>query len=649
MTSDASGRYVLRWTEPTGAPAERELVPGQLTIGRSPPCDLVLADQMVSGEHARIVLDGDSLVLHDLQSRNGTFLNGERVASADLRPGDEITLGRSSLQLLVSGLDETLISEGAIQSTVILAPDEPPAAQIETGTIETAGVVSEELLKQPVISEEELVAAGIEVKVAEYAVLGGGLGSFVLVDFLRNSGVSADDIVVAGNEERPHSRYERLCSNSQIPPHERLRSHSESCPDNVWGFPGYAVREAGRELARGNLKGATAIMWSIFGEPAIAQTYTPRSADVFRAIDKEAERIGWRQMLRLGSIRAVRKSKEGRLLAVVSESDEHRRKHLVVSGRLMHLAIGYPAIQLLPDLGAYREKHRDRSRVVNAYEQHDHVYDHLRQNGGTVLLRGRGVVASRIIQRLWEERQRNKDIAIVHLHRSGLTEGHRYGRSRRAIEAQFEFQPFNWPKGCWGGEQRATLERATDDERKHLLEAWEGTTTASRGDWRRIIRDGTREGWYRPRFGVVKDVRPGENGGVVSLIESRVSGDGALELVTDFVIDCTGAVSSPDRSTLMADLIETYDLPRNKKGGLQVSNGFEVEGLRHEDARLYASGVTTLGGPHAAVDSFLGLQYAALRAVDSIYGLKPRPKGIRRLNGLYSFWQWTKWARGAAP
>ena len=201
MTSDASGRYVLRWTEPTGAPAERELVPGQLTIGRSPPCDLVLADQMVSGEHARIVLDGDSLVLHDPQSRNGTFLNGERVASADLRPGDEITLGRSSLQLLVSGLDETLISEGAIQSTVILAPDEPPAAQIETGTIETAGVVSEELLKQPVISEEELVAAGIEVKVAEYAVLGGGLGSFVLVDFLRNSGVSADDIVVAGNEE----------------------------------------------------------------------------------------------------------------------------------------------------------------------------------------------------------------------------------------------------------------------------------------------------------------------------------------------------------------------------------------------------------------------------------------------------------------
>ena len=644
--------YRLEWTGLEGVSGKQELSGGQLTIGRASSCDLVLPDPLISREHARIDADGSQLAIHDLGSRNGTLVNGERISSADLHPGDEINLGGTTLLLIAPGWNATLTYQRSAEATVLLEPQAPSAP-----VAPTPGVVSDDVLQQPIISERALAAAGIEVKTAEYVALGGGLGSFIWVDFLRNSGVSANDILVVGNEGQPHARYERLCNNSQIPSRERLRSSSDSCPDNwrasfsawIWGFPGYAVREIWRELNQGNLKEASAILWSITGEPALAQTYTPRSGDVFRSIEKEAQRINWSEMLNVGRIRAVRKSEEGRILAVVSSSDERRRQHFAVSGRFLHLALGYPAIQLLPDLADYREKYQDRVRVVNAYEPHDHVYTQLGQHGGTVLVRGRGIVASRIIQRLWEERRRNPNIVIVHLHRSRTTVGHRYGPARRAVKEQFELQPFNWPKSCWGGELREALEQASEGKRKQLLDAWGGTITANRQDWQRIVQDGTRQGWYRSEYGVVKDVRPGKDGGVLTQISSILHGGGTRELAADFIIDCTGAVSSPDRSSPMADLISTYSLPRNILGRLQVHNDFEVSNMRYGSCRVYAAGVTTLGGPHAAVDSFLGLQFAALRSVDSICGLEPRPKGLRRLDGLYSFQQWLKWAQGVAP
>ena len=43
----------------------------------------------------------------------------------------------------------------------------------------------------------------------------------------------------------------------------------------------------------------------------------------------------------------------------------------------MHVAVGYPGLKLLPDLQGYREYYRDPSKVVNAYEPHEHVYQQL--------------------------------------------------------------------------------------------------------------------------------------------------------------------------------------------------------------------------------------------------------------------------------
>jgi|YNPBryantNP2012_1023418.scaffolds.fasta_scaffold02377_8 pSer/pThr/pTyr-binding forkhead associated (FHA) protein len=65
-----------------------------IALGRAPTNDIVIAEPQVSRQHARIVRQGDVLVLEDLGSTNGTFVNGIRLVSPHvLVGGDVIALG----------------------------------------------------------------------------------------------------------------------------------------------------------------------------------------------------------------------------------------------------------------------------------------------------------------------------------------------------------------------------------------------------------------------------------------------------------------------------------------------------------------------------------------------------------------------------
>jgi len=69
-----------------------------LTIGRDRSCDVALADAEVSRKHARLETAAGVVYVRDLESRNGTFLNGLRLESAvELREGDEIDVGTTRL------------------------------------------------------------------------------------------------------------------------------------------------------------------------------------------------------------------------------------------------------------------------------------------------------------------------------------------------------------------------------------------------------------------------------------------------------------------------------------------------------------------------------------------------------------------------
>ncbi len=74
-----------------------EHLPTPVTVGREEGNDIQLNDERVSRYHIKIQEDHDKLVLTDLQSTNGTKVNGEEIQLRILRHGDMITLGRSVL------------------------------------------------------------------------------------------------------------------------------------------------------------------------------------------------------------------------------------------------------------------------------------------------------------------------------------------------------------------------------------------------------------------------------------------------------------------------------------------------------------------------------------------------------------------------
>jgi pSer/pThr/pTyr-binding forkhead associated (FHA) protein len=73
---------------------------GETTIGRSPYCSVQLMSLQASREHAAIAVAGDTATLTDLNSRNGTFLNGRKIQEPSrLLVGDKVAIG--GLELIV--------------------------------------------------------------------------------------------------------------------------------------------------------------------------------------------------------------------------------------------------------------------------------------------------------------------------------------------------------------------------------------------------------------------------------------------------------------------------------------------------------------------------------------------------------------------
>jgi len=92
--------------EVKGAPKDANLgslylIHKVMTIGRNPDNDIVIKDPYVSGNHARFYVKNDKLFVEDLNSTNGTFVNGKRISKVEkLQEGDIIEIGRVSFKVL---------------------------------------------------------------------------------------------------------------------------------------------------------------------------------------------------------------------------------------------------------------------------------------------------------------------------------------------------------------------------------------------------------------------------------------------------------------------------------------------------------------------------------------------------------------------
>src|SRR5690242_18686243 len=156
------------------------------------------------------------------------------------------------------------------------APDRPGAP----------GDLTDDLLRTDWWTDEMLARADIPVVDIPFVSIGGGIGSFVTVDYLRICGVPTSAIKVFTQLNTPWESYEYLTRVSQIPRGERLRSDSASCPDNIWGFPSYGIREA---LATKSLKP----LWHLLTEPFLNDYWTPKAGQAFDSMEREYQRIGY--------------------------------------------------------------------------------------------------------------------------------------------------------------------------------------------------------------------------------------------------------------------------------------------------------------------------------------------------------------------
>jgi len=86
----------------------------EITLGRSPTNNIFVRDKNVSRVHCQIVVTESGCTLTDLQSTNGTFVNGERTTECTLSPGDEIRIGTTLLQLEQIEADGRAITDTAL-------------------------------------------------------------------------------------------------------------------------------------------------------------------------------------------------------------------------------------------------------------------------------------------------------------------------------------------------------------------------------------------------------------------------------------------------------------------------------------------------------------------------------------------------------
>jgi|SRR5450759_3175001 len=90
--------WVLRTAEGADVPFTFRILPGSIkTVGRAPRADFIVDAALVSRLHCRLTAGAAELEVVDLESTNGTFVNGERATRATLKTGDRLGVGRVDL------------------------------------------------------------------------------------------------------------------------------------------------------------------------------------------------------------------------------------------------------------------------------------------------------------------------------------------------------------------------------------------------------------------------------------------------------------------------------------------------------------------------------------------------------------------------
>lgn len=177
---------------------EVQLTKDRTTVGRRPYNDVVIDNLAVSGEHAVLQMSGGSVSIEDLNSTNGTYLNGKAVKKQQLQNGDTIEIGKYKIKFVADGaadnFDKTMVVKARPGAAAPAArPASPQASPSGFGDSISASQLNAAI---KVLSG---AAAGREVPLSKVVTTIGKPGVAVAAITRRQQGFVIHHVEGAGN------------------------------------------------------------------------------------------------------------------------------------------------------------------------------------------------------------------------------------------------------------------------------------------------------------------------------------------------------------------------------------------------------------------------------------------------------------------
>ncbi|OGB30555.1 MAG: FHA domain-containing protein [Burkholderiales bacterium RIFCSPLOWO2_12_FULL_61_40] len=178
---------------------EVQLTKDRTTLGRRPYNDIVIDNLAVSGEHAVLQMTGNEVFLEDLNSTNGTYLNGKAIKKQQLKNGDSVEIGKYKIKFVgddaVNNFDKTMV----VKARPAPAPQYASAAASPAGPPTVAGDSTGFGAFHAAIKVLSGAASGREVPLTKVVTTIGKPGVAVAAITRRQQGFVVHHVEGAGN------------------------------------------------------------------------------------------------------------------------------------------------------------------------------------------------------------------------------------------------------------------------------------------------------------------------------------------------------------------------------------------------------------------------------------------------------------------
>ena len=128
--------WILKTADEADAPLLFRILPGSIkTVGRAARADFIVDAALVSRLHCRLTAGATELEVVDLESTNGTFVNGERAERAILKDGDRLGVGRVDLFVNLRNLTNHDARNGFVRRScpMVVASPWPDHTTVSSG------------------------------------------------------------------------------------------------------------------------------------------------------------------------------------------------------------------------------------------------------------------------------------------------------------------------------------------------------------------------------------------------------------------------------------------------------------------------------------------------------------------------------------